>query len=1080
MKPEYIVRVFLVKNSNLHKKESVQTQSQFQVYNASAGSGKTFTLVKEYLKILLRTTDVFRFQNILAITFTNKAAAEMKERVLNCLQDFSEGKENAMLQIIAQEVELSDDTLSQRATKVLDSVLQNYSAFNITTIDSFTHRIIRSFAFDLGLSLNFEVEMDPSVLLDEAVDVLISKIGQDKGLTEVLIAYSLDKADDDKSWDISRDLKDFSRILLNENHFKQLKSLKGKTVEDFKKLKAELVKEINQLKDKFGEIGKEGLEIIENEGLEHKDFYYSMLPKHFLYLSTDINKAGFFDQNKLKERIEENNFYSKSKSDEIKNSIESILPRLLDLYLVSEKLYQKYVLNNLVLKSLVPLAVLNHINETLEEIKEQNNIRLNAEFNQLISEEIKNELAPFIYERIGEKFRYYFIDEMQDTSELQWKNLIPLIENALSSEEQDGERGSLMLVGDAKQAIYRWRGGKAEQFIELSAKEAELKDFTVVREIKNLDTNYRSNSEIIAFNNQFFTYVSSFLGNEDYKKMYVSGNNQLTSKESIGYVEVSLLNIDKNDLEKETIYPKKVHSIIENLDLNFDRKDVCVLVRTKKQGIAVSDYLTQNNIPIISSETLLLKNNETIEFLIHIFTMIYNPSDEKAIVNALYFLGSKFDDSCNLHEFLSGHVKKASTEIFKMFSNIGFDFDEKEFMKLPFYDGVEYILRSFKLMDVPNLYVQSFLDFVLEYEQKRGQGLNDFLEYWERKKETLSVVLPEGQNAVQVMTIHKAKGLEFPVVIFPYDLDIYREQKPKIWYENLSDEYGFNIDSSLLDYSKKISYISSYGAALYNQRKEEVQLDNLNLLYVALTRPVEQLYIITKNNDAYKDLDSARSYSDLFLNFLNNGEITPLPLESGISYEFGDKSRSLDNISREQESIASIFQKQFISNSWLNRTISIATNSSKLWNTEKGSAIVYGNLIHHILAYVKWDSDVKSVLEKFYFEGQIDADILNEIELILNKIVTHDELLKYYQLNANCEVINEKEIRSSSGKIQIPDRVWTYENKVVIIDYKTGVAKRSYHVQINDYALTFEEMGYEIEKKLLVYIDSKIVVEEVF
>lgn len=1063
----------------MDKIETAQSQSQFQVYNASAGSGKTFTLVKEYLKIILRTTDVFRFQNILAITFTNKAASEMKERVLKSLQDFSEEKQNPMLEMLSAELKLSEEDLMHRSKKVLAVILQNYGAFNITTIDSFTYRIIRSFAFDLGLSLNFDVEMDAGMLLDEAVDVLISKIGQDKALTEVLIAYSIEKADDDKSWDISRDLKEFSRVLLNENHFAHLNKLKDKSVDDYIKLKQQLNIEINQLKTDFIKLGKEGLSIIENSGLEHKDFYSSMLPKHFLNLANGLGKAKFFDQSKLKERIEEQTFYAKSKSEEIKETIESILPSLLGLYDKSEKLYSKYVLNNLVLKSLIPLAVLNQINKALDEIKEQNNIRLNAEFNQLISDEIRNEPAPFIYERIGEKFRYYFIDEMQDTSELQWKNLIPLIENALSSESEMGERGSLMLVGDAKQAIYRWRGGRAEQFIELS-QENDKNEFTVKSEIKNLDTNYRSTIEIVKFNNDFFTYVSDFLGKDEYRNMYKEGSDQKTFSEVKGYVQVSLLNIDKKDPEKDLVYPKKVRSIIENLDDNFDRKDVCVLVRTKKQGISVSDYLTQHNIPIISSETLLLKNDEVVEFLIYIFTIIYNPSDKKAIANALYFLGTQLNETSNIHHLLDENVNKPISEIFEPLVEFGFNFNEKEFVKLPFYDGVEYALRGFNLLERTNLYVQSFLDVVLEYEQKRGYGLNDFLEYWERKKDSLSVVLPEGQDAVQIMTIHKSKGLEFPIVIFPYDLEIYKEQNPKIWFDNLKTDAGMSFESSLLDYSKKIGYISSYGETIYNQRREEIQLDNLNLLYVALTRPVEQLYVISKNNDKYKDLGQAGYYSDLFLSFLNSKEVQNTNTENEVCFEFGDKTKVVDvSESSNDQKVVPIFQEQFISNSWLNRTISIATNASKLWDTEQGNAIEYGNLIHFVLSQIKWAPDVDGVLEKLLLEGHIGIDEVVEITAIVKGIINHKDLFNYYQPNSKSVVMNEKALVSGSGKIQVPDRVWIAEGKAVIIDYKTGVQKEDYRNQINEYALTYNEMGYEIEKKLLVYIDSKIVVEEV-
>ena len=188
----------------------MKKSSSFQVYNASAGSGKTFTLVKEYIKVLLNSDDIFSFQKILAITFTNKAAGEMKERVLSSLEDFADGKENDLFNVLIKEIRIDKSLIKERSKKILDAILKNYAAFSITTIDSFTHKIIKNFAYDLGLPLNFEVEMDAVSLLNEAVDVLISKIGTDKKLTNLLIDYSLDKTDDDKSWDISRDLSEFA------------------------------------------------------------------------------------------------------------------------------------------------------------------------------------------------------------------------------------------------------------------------------------------------------------------------------------------------------------------------------------------------------------------------------------------------------------------------------------------------------------------------------------------------------------------------------------------------------------------------------------------------------------------------------------------------------------------------------------------------------------------------------------------------------------------------------------------------------------------------------------------------------
>ncbi len=406
----------------------MQQPSTFQVYNASAGSGKTFTLVKEYLKVLLNSDDIFSFQKILAITFTNKAAGEMKERVLSNLEDFADGKENDLFNIIINEIEVDKPTIQLRSKKILDAILQNYSAFSITTIDSFTHKIIKSFAYDLGLPLSFEVEMDAVSLLNEAVDILISKIGTDKKLTKLLIDYSLDKADDDKSWDISRDLNEFAKVLLNEDDIKHFRVLADKQLEDFTKLKTKLYAHQKELKVAFKKVGEDCLGLIASHDLEHKDFMRATIPKFF----ADVNEKAFnftylSRSETVQKAIDNHQYYSKSTSDSVVQSIESIVPEIINLFNKSKGIYSQFLMNKLALKNIIPLAVLNNINIELEQIKEENNIRLNAEFNQLISDNIKEQPAPFIYERIGQRFQHYFIDEMQDTSVLQWQNLIPLL-----------------------------------------------------------------------------------------------------------------------------------------------------------------------------------------------------------------------------------------------------------------------------------------------------------------------------------------------------------------------------------------------------------------------------------------------------------------------------------------------------------------------------------------------------------------------------------------------------------------------------------------------------------------------------
>jgi len=466
----------------------------FKIFNASAGSGKTFTLVKEYLKIVLSTNSPESFKRVLAITFTNKAVNEMKERIIENLEAFSNPSiitnPNSIFLLIQEELNITKEILVQRASKTLKYILHNYAFFDVATIDKFNHRLLRIFAHDLKLPMNFEVALDTELLLDEAIDQLIFKAGSDEKLTQMLIDFALEKADDDKSWDIALDLKKVGLLLLNENHAKQLSQLKERSLEDFSKLNDVLRKEVKKQEDVLQKAAKEVLDLIGINELEFNDFTRGTLPKHFEKIT-----SGNFDklyENKLYENLKEGKVYTKSLSLDKATKIDALIPTLLQSYLSLKKgvYYLKFLQN--FYKNNIPLSLLNAIQAELETIKTDQNLLLISEFNSIISNVIANEPAPFIYERLGEKYKHYFIDEFQDTSEMQWNNLIPLISNALDGETLTGKRGSLLIVGDAKQAIYRWRGGKAEQFISLYG---DLNPFQIEKEdkiSKILPTNYRS------------------------------------------------------------------------------------------------------------------------------------------------------------------------------------------------------------------------------------------------------------------------------------------------------------------------------------------------------------------------------------------------------------------------------------------------------------------------------------------------------------------------------------------------------------------------------------------------------------
>ncbi len=1041
--------------------------STFQVYNASAGSGKTYTLVKEYLKVLLNSKDLFRFQKVLAITFTNKAAAEMKARVLSNLQAFSEGEENDLFHAIQKETSIDKATIQDRSKRILAIILQNYAAFSITTIDSFTHKIIKSFAFDLGLSLNFEVQMDAVSLLNESVDVLISKIGTDQELTKLLIDYTLEKTDDDKSWDISKDLNEFSKILLNEEDTIHFRGLAEKTITDFTALKKKLNKQQVALKKQVSEAGERLLSVLSNAGLETKDFTRGTVPKFFADVAQKEFNFEFIKRSEVIEKaIDNDQYYTKKTTQEKIALIEGVVPQIVTSFQKTKELFKQFLLNKLALKSLTPLAVLNHINLELTHIKEENNIRLNAEFNQLISDHIKEQPAPFIYERIGQKYLHYFIDEMQDTSVLQWQNLIPLIANALAQ-----ENSNLLLVGDGKQAIYRWRGGKAEQFIDLGTSgDASENPFQAPKEIKELTTNYRSYSEVIDFNNLFFQHTTHFLQNEDYKKLFIDGNKQLTTTKKGGYVALSFLEKEEEKELDALKYPKKVLEIIQQLDPEFSLSDVCVLVRKKDHGVAVANYLSENGIAIVSSETLLLSSSSKVNFMINFLQIIQHPKDKEALLDCLYFLHSHLKIQQEKHQFISDFIRLEQQQFFSELNSHGLFFELSKFHQKPFYEKVEEIIRSFQLIHASDAYVQFFLDVVLE-QQRKGTSIQEFLDFWEDKKEKLSIVAPDAKHAVQVMTIHKSKGLEFPVVIFPYDLNIYKQINPKAWLDELPEIFhGF--PELLVDYSKSLCYINDRGLHIFNALREAQELDNFNLLYVALTRSVEQLYIITAHNVKSDGVENTNFYSGVFIHYLKANNLWQ---EGVLEYSFGEKKKMSSSQEKRQETE---IQQEFVSTSLDEHNILMLANSSKLWDTAQGKAIDFGNLIHEMMSKVITENDIEKVVKQYIQQGFISKVEAVEIEKVISKIVMHKTLVSFFREDVT--VFNEREIVDVDNQIIIPDRlVLTTKNEVTIIDYKTGKPSKRDHQQLLKYEQILIKMHFKVRQKLLVYINEEIDIVEV-
>ena len=1037
--------------------------AKFQIYNASAGSGKTFTLVREYLCILLGSENKDLFKQVLAITFTNKAVNEMKERILESLAEFADPEildtPSPLFEAVNQTLKLPSAALQQRAHTLIHYLLHNYAFFDIVTIDKFTHRLIRTFARDLNLPQNFEVAMDTESLLKEAIDELLYKAGEDKILTETLIRFALERADDDKHWDLSRDLLNISRLLLKENDKPYLETLKHKSLKDFLVILNDLQKEFQNLKQQLQGLAQDTLLQIREAGIASTDFKGgSKAPVPGFFTKTSAGDMDYDFNKSWVEKLDSDPLYAASFKGN-KAALDSLQPLICERVHLMREGMQRYQFLRAIYTNLAPMSLINAVNKELDKIRKEQQLLPISDFNDLISEAISDQPAPFIYERLGERYRNYFIDEFQDTSAMQWNNLKPLVVNALSGETLSGKKGSLMIVGDAKQSIYRWRGGKAEQFIDLYGNEKH-NPFPVEKQVINLPRNYRSFDEIIRFNNQFFHFLSRFLSNTSYRELFERHSGQEVNNKSGGFVQFYFVDKQAEDKTEEQLL-QCVNTIDQLTAEGYSLGDIAILNRGNKDALKVAQHLTEKGIPVISSESLLLQNDPKVVFLVNLVRYAYREEDRENLLEMLWFLAEERGEK-DIHEFLARGLTQPNEVM------TAYDFSLDLFRQLPFYNALEYALEKFRLYSGDEAYIQAFLDTVLDFTQKESGSMSDFVEYWESRKHKLSLAAPEHANAVQILTIHKSKGLEFPVVIYPFaNTDVYHEVDPKLWIPLPGNSWG--LPYALVNKNKKMENFGEEAARILTTYTEQQELDTFNVLYVTFTRAVERLYVICEEKTKARGDENLNTLPGIFINYLKEtGHWQP----GQNTYSFGTPEKKYMaklNKGAQQQGIP------FTTNKGLLNNYTIITRSGSLWGTGAEASIEKGTLYHELLSRIRYREDLEPVLDDALSKGILSAQTLEESRNYLNNLLTHDQLGPFF--TSEYEIIAEKELITASGELLRPDRIMIKGQQAWIIDYKTGEASPRYHLQLDKYARALQEMGFKVTQKLLVFIGEEIGIE---
>ena len=1030
------------------------SDNYFNVYNASAGTGKTFCLVRDYLILILNSNNIELYKKILAITFTNKAVNEMKGRIISYLINYSNSidPDKFMINEICDNTNKTKEEVFLKSSKILKNLLKNYGAFEISTIDKFTQKIVRNFTYELGIDSKYEVEIDQNEILSRAIDNLISKIKKDDDYSKELINFSFEKTDNDKSWDITKDLKAIARLIYNENNYEELESLDDLRMEDFDKWKKELRSKIDNLEKDTKQIARDTLNLIDNHKISYYSFSRQSIPNHFKKI-----EKGYSDNlynNKLEENLNENNLYTSKTSENDKQNIEKIRDKLLKKYLICKNNIFKLKLYRNAFQNLSPLSILSQIKKELELLKKEDNFILISEFNKLVNEEIKNQPAPFIYEKIGSKFSHYFIDEFQDTSKMQWENLNPLIENSLSSESS-----SLTIAGDPKQSIYRWRGGDVDAFINILENESP---FYCKKYNLSLDRNFRSSKEIINFNNNLFKYIKEIYPDNHKLRAILDFPDQISAKKDQGYINISFC--DDEIITKEEFYNNQtLKKIVDLISRGYLFKDICIIVRKKKEGIAVGDFLSENKIPIISSEVLNLSSSPEVRLVVSLieYSISQTAQNKINLCKSMYELDFI---SISKEEFLIKSIEMDFSEIKKYISIDSFELDLNKLKGVSIYEALEYIIDEFGIMKQGNSYLQFFLDFAIDYTTKFQTSLSEFIEYYKETEDKLNVINPEEINAVEIMTIHKSKGLEFPVVIYPYaDINVHKDLNPQMWIK-INDDSDQN--KSLININKDLEKIDR---DLYNEYKWNLEVDNINLLYVVLSRAKKELYILSNRNIDAKGFEKTNLFSGIFISFLKK---IGAWVESKYEYEIGAKERNMNekNISK------NIIQNNVIVNSRIKKNIIIRSKNANSWINNFDVAKEEGNTFHEIMSEIYSKKDVELTLNKFYELGHINKEQKIEYLETVNNIIGHPKLLMYF--NDDVLSYNEREIISISGNSVVPDKlIFLNKINVVIIDYKTGLRKSSHQKQLKKYEVILKEMNFKISKKILVYIGKKIEVE---
>ncbi len=1034
------------------------------IYRSSAGSGKTYTLAKEYLKLALRSKDYY--QKILAVTFTNRAAEEMKERVLEFLIEISRGK-HELIPVFQNELGKTEDQIVEAANKSLTHLLHHYGYFNITTIDTFFHRVIRSFSREIGLQGSFGIELDVDKVAEFITSNVYEGVESNKQLRDWLVEFSMEGLSLGEGYETKGQVSKLAKQLFQEE-FKKLPQgqfADEHIKEKIKQLKGDLIKTKKVFEDHLINIADQYNQAMLAAGLTIDDLNYkSSGPGGFFPKLFKKEYDGLLTKRVEAARNDSSAWISKSSKlrDQIIQLAEaSLMPLMNEALAYINENKQDYYTASAVLKHLYTLGLMTDLAQKLQDYKREEEVIMISDLPDFLSQIIDDTGSPFIYEKVGTWYSHFLIDEFQDTSQFQWNNFRPLLEESLANGHEN------IIVGDAKQSIYGWRGGDPTLLLDVVEEDIPQ---TIVDPTKS--TNYRSATNIVRFNNQLFSNLPEIMiaemgdsiSDDDGRmilKTYEGVEQEVSEKNKNidGLVQLEFLESEKNEWKLRSM-EQTIERMESLLKQGHRLNDMAILVRTNKEATDIVNHVldyrrtSETQIEVISAEGMLLENSAIVKLVLAAFAHLINPNDVsiKADLTFRYQKTVKNRDFSNHSDF----SKLANSGL-----PVSFTKYKQHLLHLPILELVEVLIRTFELNSLKSefVYLQAFQDAVLEFTKNNRSDLRLFTEWWEDNGKKRSVQLTGALDAVEVITSHKSKGLQYPIVFVPFcNFDMNSRAKP-VWYESPYQQ-GENLPVDYKSELENTKFVSSY-------KKEFAKwhLESLNVLYVAFTRAETALYVHCEPPPSKKDKMYSTA-SKLLWSFFETQSMEGWDAGSNI-YTIG--SVPIKHRESEDEMVK---LNNYTSNKWSSK-LAVRKTGKAYYDDDVEKSRNEGILLHQILSEIVHFQDTEDVLDRYERGMQITREDRTRYEGLINKLWEDEQVKGWF--DGTHLVKTEVVVLPKDGETKRMDRIVIDGKHATVIDFKSGRQKSQDNRQLKEYISLLEEMDYEVEGYLLYLFSAEVI-----